>query len=203
MRKRSANQVRQFLSQLQELGYGVLESVGKRFKFFPRKNADAADTLLTQVLTPNQATGMQLEQEVQAFSLSTADTADTTQLMGWRSREIQNEVTLNTGVQVGALTLERDEPQSVSSVSTLDESFAEQGVEGADNLSAVASAPSAVLMPGDRVVLMGDANLRCPGQELTAIWSVRRVVGDQVIVMCDPLGKRRYPLTWLALYSRG
>jgi hypothetical protein len=72
-----------------EMGYGLVEAVGNRIKFFPRKSADAADRVLTRVLTPEQEAEVYVGQYVQPLDFVTADSADA--VLSGQSRSLVSE----------------------------------------------------------------------------------------------------------------
>jgi len=54
---------------------------------------------------------------------------------------------------------------------------------------------------GDRIVLKAHPKLTL--EELKAIWLVEQIQGSKGNVSHEMLGTRSYPLTWMAIYSRG
>ncbi|MEP0921217.1 DUF3987 domain-containing protein [Leptolyngbya sp. ST-U4] len=58
----------------------------------------------------------------------------------------------------------------------------------------------AKLQVGDRVVLAGEGSNR-PPTELKAIWTVNTIQEQKVAVECEILGRRVFPLAWLARYE--
>jgi hypothetical protein len=199
LRKNSAAQVRHLLSQLQEMGYGLVQAVGNRIKFFPQRTADTADGADGQVLTSLHGAELIGKQRVQVMDDWAADTADTLH----RSRATSGVTAINEQAQAPCADTNWVNSQSVSTVSTLDDPLNGHSVQPADTPSADMSAASTTpFQAGDQVVLVGEANDRCKAQELIAKWTVRRVDGDQVVVSTERLGMRRYPLGWVTFYSR-
>jgi hypothetical protein len=192
LRKNSAHQVRHLLTQLQDLGYGMVQAIGKRIQFIPQRTADNADTADGQVLTPSDGAEPFGNQKIQSQHEATADTADTH----------RQPMKIGGLDHTGAITTEQT-VQPVNSVSSLAQPCSGQAIRGADNLTAVASAPSAdTLQVGDQVVLVGEANERCPGRELTAIWRVRRIEREHVVLVAESIGTRRYSRSWVRHYPR-
>jgi hypothetical protein len=199
LRKNSAHQVRHLLSQLQEMGYGMVQAIGKRIQFIPQRTADNADAADGQVLTPSNGARLFGNQSIQSRGDTTADTADAT-----RHLVVAGVSDLNGNATTHATdTANGRASQSVSSVSNEAEQQAQQRLNTADTVTAVASAPAAdLLQVNDLVVLVGEANEHCSGRELTATWTVRRIEDEHVVVMAESVGTRRYPHKWVRRYPR-
>lgn len=197
LRKKTAQEVRMLFHQLQALGYGAVEGTGTRIKFVPA-SADTADKVLTQVLTDPVMDEIYINQEVQAFDLKSADTADAVISIQMKGVDLQYQPEDDSGgdppgdpeaVVVGLV-----EVDDVSSVSSNPEIQELQAVEGADTVSAVMSALTVDLLNvGDAVVVREEAD----ADLCQVLWSVQRIEEDQVVLMDEQGLQRCFPRCWV------